>query len=935
MGAASSIRSPESSARVRRPGGQGRPAGGRFGGPGGPAAGAAGRTGRGRGGPGGPGGPGGGRATSCSAAAAAGRTPTTATANYTFGGSALDSVAVPAAADTQRRRAPYTRQNFGVTVGGPVQDPRRLRRHAPDQLHVHLQRQSRRPTCSISTRRCRPTRCAPATSRRIGAQLIDPQTGLPFAGNQIPPAASTRVRVALLRFIPPPNLPGTTRNYHYTTTTDSLADNVNLRVTHNFTPAPGGARRWPARRRGGRRGGRGGPGGRGGRGAATGTTVLLNAQLQYRAQRQRAERTSSRRSAGRTTRLDASRVPVSLEHRRTAATHAQHQRQLLADDVAHGQSATRTSRTSPATPASPASRPIRSTGACRRCRSRASRASATSTPSERAPISASRLGYTWTRPIAPAHAARSAATSAATRPSSQTDANARGTFVFTGLYASGGVATARGGGLDFADFLLGLPQQAAVQYGPGNVDLRGRSMSLFVQDDWRKSAGADLQPRAPLRAAVAVHRRERPDGQSRRDAGLHRRRRRCSPARPGPYTGAFPRALMHADANNIAPRVGVAWRAAPGHGRARRLRRQLQRRLVLRRSRGSWSAQPPFAVDQHRARHRRRRRSPSTDPLATAPPTRRPTTTASTRTTRSAWSRRGTPTCRATSRQVWNVGAGYTHTRGSSLDIVRAPNRGPDGLRIADVQPFLWQTSEGSSVLHAGDVPRCAGGRCAASAAARPTRWRGRATTPRRSAAAARSSRRTTRTSTPSGGSRASTGATSCPRDVNIELPFGPNRRWLNNGGALGGAARGLARHGDLHLAVGHAAHAARHRRRRATWRAAPTARCAPTTTASAIQVSTIRRSISSSTPRRSRVPATGTFGNAAPQHDHRPRQPPAERAVLARRPPRRHARAHAAAERHQPAQHGQLRGHRHRRQLADVRPGARRCGRCARCSRT
>ena len=32
-------------------------------------------------------------------------------------------------------------------------------------------------------------------------------------------------------------------------------------------------------------------------------------------------------------------------------------------------------------------------------------------------------------------------------------------------------------------------------------------------------------------------------------------------------------------------------------------------------------------------------------------------------------------------RQVWNVGGGYTHTRGSSLDILRAPNRGPDGLQ--------------------------------------------------------------------------------------------------------------------------------------------------------------------------------------------------------------------------------------------------------------
>ena len=50
----------------------------------------------------------------------------------------------------------------------------------------------------------------------------------------------------------------------------------------------------------------------------------------------------------------------------------------------------------------------------------------------------------------------------------------------------------------------------------------------------------------------------------------------------------------------------------------------------------------------------------------------------------------------------WNVGGGYTRTTGSSLDIVRAPNRGPSGLRIAGVQPFLWQTSEGASVLNAG-----------------------------------------------------------------------------------------------------------------------------------------------------------------------------------------------------------------------------------------
>src|SRR4030095_12034393 len=50
----------------------------------------------------------------------------------------------------------------------------------------------------------------------------------------------------------------------------------------------------------------------------------------------------------------------------------------------------------------------------------------------------------------------------------------------------------------------------------------------------------------------------------------------------------------------------------------------------------------------------------------------------------------------------WQFGAGYTGTRGTHLDVLRAPNRDPDGLRIEGVQAFLWQSSEGGSILHAG-----------------------------------------------------------------------------------------------------------------------------------------------------------------------------------------------------------------------------------------
>src|SRR5256885_10816673 len=82
----------------------------------------------------------------------------------------------------------------------------------------------------------------------IAGQLIDPATGLPFSNNQIPASRMDPTSLALLRFIPLPNLDGTDRNYHSVTTNQSTLDNVNVRVTHSFTQNTG----------------RGGAGGRGG-----------------------------------------------------------------------------------------------------------------------------------------------------------------------------------------------------------------------------------------------------------------------------------------------------------------------------------------------------------------------------------------------------------------------------------------------------------------------------------------------------------------------------------------------------------------------------------------------------------------------------------------------------------------------------------------------
>jgi hypothetical protein len=52
----------------------------------------------------------------------------------------------------------------------------------------------------------------------------------------------------------------------------------------------------------------------------------------------------------------------------------------------------------------------------------------------------------------------------------------------------------------------------------------------------------------------------------------------------------------------------------------------------------------------------------------------------------------------------WTVTIGYTGTKGTSLDLLRAPNRNADGtLRISGVQAFTWESSGGHSILQLGN----------------------------------------------------------------------------------------------------------------------------------------------------------------------------------------------------------------------------------------
>ncbi len=78
----------------------------------------------------------------------------------------------------------------------------------------------------------------------------------------------------------------------------------------------------------------------------------------------------------------------------------------------------------------------------------------------------------------------------------ETDSNPRGSFVFTGLNTSEiiGGKPVPGTGYDFADFLLGLPQQTSVQFGESNHGnhFRGNFWDLYVQDEWKMRGNLTL-----------------------------------------------------------------------------------------------------------------------------------------------------------------------------------------------------------------------------------------------------------------------------------------------------------------------------------------------------------------------------------------------------------------------------------------------------------
>jgi len=278
-----------------------------------------------------------------------------------------------------------------------------------------------------------------------------------------------------------------------------------------------------------------------------------------------------------------------------------------------------------------------------------------------------------------------------------------------GVLNFAGVATSQyedglpvpGTGYDFADFLLGLAQSSRIQYGNSDHYLRRPDLSLFLNDNWRLASRFTLQWGLRYQFVAPWH--ERYDRLANLDlAPGYTAAETVVPGSIGSYYGEFPRSLVESDWSNLAPRVALAFRLNSGKWAS-----------VLRSSYGVFypsetydyfvnelMAQPPFGYSVQKTVE-------GTDFLDYQ------TAFSEDNSIEVANTFAVDPRLRLATVQNWDlsiqqalplhlfISVGYAGSRGTGLELLRAPNRTVDGNQVTqDAAEFLYLTPGGSSAYH-------------------------------------------------------------------------------------------------------------------------------------------------------------------------------------------------------------------------------------------
>ena len=140
-------------------------------------------------------------------------------------------------------------------------------------------------------------------------------------------------------------------------------------------------------------------------------------------------------------------------------------------------------------------------------------------------------------------------------------ANARGTFSFTGAATAGAAA---GSGSDVADFLLGIPDTSTVAFGNADKYLRQSAYDAFLLDDWRLRSDLTLNIGARWEYGAPVTELKNRLVNLDVAPGFAAIAPVLASAPQGTLTGRiYPASLMRSDRTGIEPRIGLSWRPIP------------------------------------------------------------------------------------------------------------------------------------------------------------------------------------------------------------------------------------------------------------------------------------------------------------------------------------------------------------------------------------
>ncbi|MDP9268966.1 MAG: TonB-dependent receptor [Acidobacteriota bacterium] len=602
---------------------------------------------------------------------------------YNYGSSGLDA-APYALLGAARDKPDYAQSRFGFSLGGPLKIPKLYDGGTKTMFFLNYAGQNASnpfdvfanvPTLAERNGDFSATvfRSGPFAGQNV--QIFDPVTHMQFTNNTLP--AIDPIAAGLLAFIPQPNLPdGFFPNYHQVTSTDTIANNVNFRLIHNFG-AGGAQTRGP---------------GMFGRGGGNMLTIGLN----YRRATSDSANFSpfiggSTDSSGLNFNAGYSRSFGKLISRFNFNLNRSH---INRHNLYQG---------------------------TRDVEGELGMAGVSTDPFDWGAPTLALTNYSSLSDVVPSQRDDSTYTGSASfsylrgkhnlrwgggysriLTELRANTNPRGAFIFTGLATANtfGGTPAPGTGYDLADFLLGDAQQTSIQYSVNSYAFAGNSYNLFVQDDWR------VRPNLTLNLGLRYEYTSPLSESSGRIVNLDvapgfTAVAPVEPGQAGPFTGIFPQTLVEPDRNNFAPRIGVAWKIGKStvirSGYSVQYNNAQYAQMVQQ-----LAFQPPFSFTQTNI-------APTPGSLTLTDGFPPPTATVTNNYAVDKNYRLGYV-------QIWNANVqrelpgglqldvDYTGTKGTHLDLLTAPNRGPAGLLIPGVQAFLFETSAANSIVHAGTV---------------------------------------------------------------------------------------------------------------------------------------------------------------------------------------------------------------------------------------